>query len=198
MTSTPAYRIAHRLTTCVPRQQHQDCLQVSSVDSPGFYLQHHPEPPATQLADRPLPSTIHGWISKAIQFPPCKAAQQINVFLLRVKNRYQMIWDNPLHQRVSVHTVAFSWPNASSGFQGRQHPFQLPVVSDRIGNLSLFNRVKLESSRTGWAHPWGSGQWLYQIQTSEAAIQTYSASGTLTQMCSLGSQAFDVETLALG
>lgn len=152
-----------------------------------------------QSVGRQVPALNYPWMDQ--QGHPTSPMQSCSTnkrFPLKSKNRYQMIWDNPLHQRVSVHTVTFSWPNASSGFQSRQHPCQLPVVPDRIGNLRLFNRIRLESSRTGWAHPWGSGQWLYQVQTSEAAIQAYSASGTLTQMCSLGSQAFDVETLALG
>lgn len=66
-----------------------------------------------------------------------------------------------------------------------------------IRNLSFFNRVRLESSRNGGACPWRSDHSLDQVRISDAAVQMYFASGTLKQMCSLGSQVFDVETLAL-
>lgn len=45
-----------------------------------------------------------------------------NFIPLRVKNRYQMIWDTPLCQRVSVHTITFNWSTASSRFQSRSIP----------------------------------------------------------------------------
>lgn len=121
-----------------------------------------------------------------------------NFIPLRVKNRYQMIWDTPLRQRVSVHTITFNWSNASSRFQSRSIPARCQLLLLELEILSFFNRARLESSKTGWPHPWESDQWLYQAQTSDAAIQIYFASGTLKQMCSLGSQVFEVETLALG
>lgn len=72
-----------------------------------------PEPPATQVADKSLPSTTRGWTSKAIQLPPRKAVQQINVFPLRVKVGTR--WYETIHyikecQSTQLHSVGQMLP----------------------------------------------------------------------------------------